>query len=113
MPDEITEVTIDQVVSSFVRGPKVERDMATFNNRPTDKVISDLKSGMADGFGIAIRFGVSAITKEVHRSYARHMWEQTRKPYSVYRGGRWRQMSEPEKVMARFWALSQTARRSV
>lgn len=49
--------------------------------------------------------GLSVNHRNAYRSYARHAWQQTRKPRSVYRGGRWRQMSELTRVKAAMWAL--------
>ena len=71
------------------------------------RVILDIREALLGTFDIAKHLGVSISTKWVCKTYARHLWDTdpNRKPYTIYRGGRWRQMREEQRVQARYWAL--------
>lgn len=51
-------------------------------------------------------FGITAAPHIAYRTYARDIWQQARKPRSVYRGGRWRQMDMLMQQQAIVWALN-------
>lgn len=81
---------------------QLARDLESFHGRVIDLIPAQPKIGEIE---FAMKFGVTVVRPDAYRAYARHIWQQTRRPRSVYRGGRWRQMSELTRVKAAMWAL--------
>ncbi len=100
---EITSITPSELIASFAHGDDVSRDLETFNKfRPVEFSIRLLKDALLFS---PIFYGLSINTHDAYRAYARHVWQQTRKPRSVYRGGRWRQMDALTQQKAILWAM--------
>lgn len=68
--------------------------------------LAAMRAALTDNMEAMKSFGVIVVTPQAFKDFSRHMWEQTRKPLAVYRGGRWRQMREPMRVAARLWAIA-------
>lgn len=78
---------------------KLSRDLETFN---TPQRLRDTVYGVTK---VVSEYGIRVGSRETLRGYARHIWQQTRKPRSVYRGGRWRQMDLLMRQKAIVWAF--------
>lgn len=100
---EITSITPSELIASFAHGDDVSRDLETFNkSRPIEFSIRLLKDALLSSPAF---YGLTVNTHDAYRAYAHHVWQQTRKPRSVYRGGRWRQMDLLTRQKAILWAL--------